>query len=1625
MVIDRNKHNKYSTNQIYSTQSQQQQTEQAGSGSSSSTTIIYQGGGSGLTEEQKKKLDSIEEGAQVNQNAFSKVTISDGSITNEITANNPSDNVTFQGVSPIKLSLIDGVIQISYEGTSLWQLDEDGNLWTDRNVYSTKEISAYGYGEGEQPTGAQYLYELKDVDSVTATSPIDKGILQYNSTTRKWIVTDGSNIKPDLTGYATQSWVTQQLNLLVGSAPDVLDTIYEIAEALNNDPDYVKDIANNLSNLTNRVVKLEDMFEWDGDKIKAKADLYGVGEISAYGYGSGEAPTGAQYLHELKDVTLTEITAGQLLQWDGLKWVNINKDEVGLNESELDQFLIDNNYAKISDITWSNVSNKPDSFTTSISDIIDLNHNWYTILNTTPKDYITRWPQFSEITNRPNTLEGYGITDGVNSVILTGSGNAVTTASINGHVITLTKGSTFSLSTHNHDSIYVNVTGDTMTGNLTLPIVIVNTRIQLGDAYLEYDSENKAIKLCYKDDTQTVNFYATGEISAYGCGNGTPSSGVSYLYELLDVSLTNLSTDDMLKWNGDKWINIPMSTITPDLSWSNITDKPTTLSGYGITDAVTIGTAQTITAIKNHTKPISFKLGNTDDGIRFINTDTGGNGTGLYLLNGSGAKIAGIGFMTSSVDSYGYSFIGWGSQPWDDSSNFSVSNSRLQYKTYPILHTGNYSSTLDTRYVKKAGDTMTGPLTITSTVSGNYNEGLRISLASSGWATITFGSTGTSGAPTNGWTASRNDLNQFIITPGGSSNTTGLTLNSGGNMLWRNNTVWHAGNDGSGSGLDADLLDGYNRSNLYTSESVFIDATGRRKDITVTGDANTYYPVAISISGADTKVMPQKISVYRNLGETCANYSGNHSNGTSSMWIVYEYRFAGWDGNGGFIRTTLYSMPYANLCAKTEVETKANGHVIIYLRGGGTLYHIASTGDLNSVTAYYNSNSNVGTTSYPTLVSPTTSIGNKGIYSYGSSNSYINIAGNAATATKLRTARTIWGQSFDGTENVSGALTGVTSITASGAASIHGLYVSNSDSSYIISATFSGNVGRIYNIADDGSRYGTLYIGNTAGTALSISSTYNVGIGITSPSYKLHVNGHSSSWNFQAGTTITSVPSTFQTTLFGSNNTGYRFRVIRTDVSSNYFSTIYSPMLTFTTSDTHGYISMSYLNPDRCYVGAGSSNKLNWSAKLFNDKMNIYPATTNTYSCGTSSLRWSNVYSVLGNFSGTLSANALSVANHISATSLELGYSTPFIDFHFNNSTADYTSRIIENTSGTLTISGGLQVNAKFAVPYNTASFGGAVTMSSSLGVSGTLTASNGILTNYTTGTWLSMATRTDLIYSSTNQATNAAHALYRVKNSNGDAIVFGGLGVNVGFYGFKASTISAGTNGQNWNTIWNVETGALHHNRTLSVSGATTLGSTLSVTGRSTLSGGITVGYSNTSYLISTSSFICSSWIRTAGNTGWYNESYGGGMYMTDDVYVRVYNNKQLHVNNNIVATGEVTAYSSSDIRLKTNLKELKAINTLRKINTFEYDWTEEALSLKTNKNKHDYGIIAQELMEIIPEAITTNMYDKGYYGIDYVKLIPFTISAIKEVDDEVIILKKRVKELEDRLSKYESNIK
>lgn len=72
-------------------------------------------------------------------------------------------------------------------------------------------------------------------------------------------------------------------------------------------------------------------------------------------------------------------------------------------------------------------------------------------LTTALTGYATeRWVSGKNYAVKATTLAGYGITDGVNDVSVTGTGNAVTEASVKGHILTLTKGSTFSLSGHKH-----------------------------------------------------------------------------------------------------------------------------------------------------------------------------------------------------------------------------------------------------------------------------------------------------------------------------------------------------------------------------------------------------------------------------------------------------------------------------------------------------------------------------------------------------------------------------------------------------------------------------------------------------------------------------------------------------------------------------------------------------------------------------------------------------------------------------------------------------------------------------------------------------------------------------------------------------------------------------------------------------------------------------------------------------------------------------------------------------------------------------------------------------------------------------------------------------------------------
>lgn len=570
-----NRNNIYTVNPLYNgstTQATGDDSVQSGG-----TTIIYQqGGGTGLTDAQKQKLDGIQEGAEVNQNAYSKVRLN-GSDALIIEAKNKTDILNMSGVYPIAIAIngnggLDFTVSSDQSNTNsvvtqsqlkaaidqlekdkYWKVDADGKLYTELDVYSHKEISAYGAGDGGGSTGgAGALYECADVlrDGDKVQGAAVGSILSYNGS--HWYAIPQSAITPDLTNYATKSYVTQQINDLIGGAPGTLDTLKEIAEALGNNPNFATTVTEMINNIglrvdqvEDRVVSLEDMFEWDKSasasdpslwRIKAKKDLYGVGEISAYGYSSGTVPTGAQYMYELKDVLFTELTSGQLLQWNGTKWINIDKNAVGLNETELAKYLTTNNYAKKSDITWANLLNKP-----------------------------TTWG-WANITGKPTTLAGYGITDGVPNTRRVSAGNGLAGGGVLSSDVTISLGTIGTAGTYTKitTDMYGRVVSGTTLSESDIPTLQIskisglqsalNSKLNISDFNtwftIKKDSQGRIVSI-----QANYDFFSVGEISAYGLGETQPS--VTTLAGLDDVTIASPANGQTLIYDSatSQWKN--------------------------------------------------------------------------------------------------------------------------------------------------------------------------------------------------------------------------------------------------------------------------------------------------------------------------------------------------------------------------------------------------------------------------------------------------------------------------------------------------------------------------------------------------------------------------------------------------------------------------------------------------------------------------------------------------------------------------------------------------------------------------------------------------------------------------------------------------------------------------------------------------------------------------------------------------------------------------------------------------------------------------------------------------------------------------------------------------------------
>jgi len=172
----------------------------------------------------------------------------------------------------------------------------------------------------------------------------------------------------------------------------------------------------------------------------------------------------------------------------------------------------------------------------------------------------------------------------------------------------------------------------------------------------------------------------------------------------------------------------------------------------------------------------------------------------------------------------------------------------------------------------------------------------------------------------------------------------------------------------------------------------------------------------------------------------------------------------------------------------------------------------------------------------------------------------------------------------------------------------------------------------------------------------------------------------------------------------------------------------------------------------------------------------------------------------------------------------------------------------------------------------------------------------------------------------------------------------------------------------------------------------------------------GVTGGYAGISF-----SDVTGTLMMSTSASGFY---YGNSTW-------RVY----WDASGNQINTGNVTAYSS-DGRLKKNVLPIpNALSKVNRIAGVTYDWDlEECNKWDFYPTENDVGVIAQDVQAVEPHAVKFAPFDrdpldqgksksgKNYLTVQYEKLVPLLIEAIKELSGKVTTLESHLKSLEDK---------
>ena len=546
---------------------------------------------------------------------------------------------------------------------------------------------------------------------------------------------------------------------------------------------------------------------------------------------------------------------------------------------------------------------------------------------------------------------------------------------------------------------------------------------------------------------------------------------------------------------------------------------------------------------------------------------------------------------------------------------------------------------------------------------------------------------------------------------------------------------------------------------------------------------------------------------------------------------------------------------------------------------------------------------------------------------------------NVASATKLQTPRTIWGQSFDGTGNVSGTFTsGDINIGATNEiwSPNYDLHIQNTNRGnknvYICCGAATGKVG----IGTDLASYKLHVAGNIYATDTIISESNKIGLTIRGP-----LNAAWSSWfaHETSGNEALVIATQNQaTTIMLTNGESY------SNISADRYTSM-TPALAI----EHNQVM---INRPYSSNGCGYNFYVNGTSN-FNGKVdinNILTArgimftTANVNAYGTS----------LQNWDGSIGANVTNMFNGISYDNITIEYSQdngaswhvyttdPAIRFNLVNDNVDIFNYYLGNN----VINGNNDAEKLTQIKKN------------QLRV--TVRIPNEI---YQELSWISV---------DVNNGVDVKCQVY-----------FGNSG---GAYTEYVSKVMIG-----WSHKCDICVGPTNVN----------VGNNDCRYVRLVFS-----HPSNNSQL--RNCIVCK--IRALALTKYNHSTDRYTISTTGHIYDYDYN-MNTYFPNSILAKGGVTAYQSSDVRLKTNVTKLNCLKVIKSIGgTYEFDYIRD--------HKHSIGFIAQNVNNPLLKDIVAKD-DNGYLKINYwnPKLISLAFGALTEIDDEVDKLKARVRELESEV--------